>query len=156
MLAVLNVITGVFVENAIQSAKSQRDYIINKEMEIKEGFAVEMQALFASMDGDGSMDLHLAELASLMDDLRMKTYFEVLGIETHDIEKLFALLDSNQDGTVSMDEFLSGCIRLKGNARSIDMHSVLKDLNHIKRALHLVLTHQGLENQLRVSFAQGL
>merc|ERR1712118_244730 len=29
MLAVMNVITGVFVENAIQSAKSQRDYLIN-------------------------------------------------------------------------------------------------------------------------------
>lgn len=31
MLAVLNIVTGVFVDNAAAAAKTQRDYIIEKE-----------------------------------------------------------------------------------------------------------------------------
>merc|ERR1711972_449140 len=46
MLAVLNIITGVFVDNAVETAKTQREFLVQKEMELKDKFMVEMRDLF--------------------------------------------------------------------------------------------------------------
>merc|ERR1712087_954081 len=54
ILAVMNIITGVFVDNAVETARSQRDFLIQKEMELREKYASEMRVLFAEMDQDGS------------------------------------------------------------------------------------------------------
>jgi len=131
MFAVLNIITGVFVDNAVQTANSQREFLVEKEMEVKESYLTEMRSMFAEMDEDESGTISVDEITEFFEDDRMRFYFQVLGIDAADCGRLFKLLDEDGSGEVEIEEFLGGCLRLKGNARSIDVHGVMFQLNTV-------------------------
>jgi len=141
MLAVLNIVTGVFVDNAAAAAKTQRDYIIEKEREVKETYIRELQNLFWQMDDDESGTLTAEEMQQLVKDPKMAAYFTALGFEPHDCVRLFTLLDTDSSGSVDIEEFLDGCLRLKGFARSIDVHFIMVLIHRLQKQLN------GLERQ---------
>jgi len=64
-------------------------------------------------------------------DSRVQGYFSAFGLEASDVEMLFALLDTDNSGELDVGEFVDGCLRLKGDARSIDIHSIMHDLKHL-------------------------
>jgi len=131
MLAVLNIITGVFVDNAVETARTQRDFLVQKEMELKEKWCQEMRALFTEMDTDGSGTVCLSEVKDFFNDERVRSYFIALGLDTQDAERLFLLLDEDDSGEIGVDMFLNGCLRLKGGARSIDVYQLLQDYRRL-------------------------
>mmetsp|Transcript_61876 Transcript_61876/g.175746 ORF Transcript_61876/g.175746 Transcript_61876/m.175746 type:complete len:637 (+) Transcript_61876:66-1976(+) len=135
ILAVLNIITGVFVDNAVETAKTQRDFLVQKELELKERYLDEMRSLFAEMDEDGSGTVNVAEIKSYFADPRVQSYFQAFGLDIHDAERLFKLIDDDESGDVNVNEFLYGCLRLKGAARSIDMHQLLMDNKRLEKRL---------------------
>jgi len=135
MLAVLNIITGVFVDNAVETARTQREFLVQKEMEVKEQWLKEMRAIFLEMDADGSGTVNKDEIAEFCNDDRVHYYLTALGLDVHDTERLFELLDENRDGELDVDEFLAGCLRLKGMARSIDVYSLIHQSRQVCRRL---------------------
>jgi len=135
MLAVLNIITGVFVDNAVETARTQREYLVQKEMELKEKWCQEMRNLFNEMDADGSGTVCLSEVKDFFNDDRVRSYFIALGLETQDAERLFLLLDEDETGDIDIDMFLNGCLRLKGTARSIDVYQLLQDYRKMNNRL---------------------
>mmetsp|Transcript_56434 Transcript_56434/g.127326 ORF Transcript_56434/g.127326 Transcript_56434/m.127326 type:complete len:308 (+) Transcript_56434:2-925(+) len=128
ILAVMNIITGVFVDNAVETARTQRDFLIQKEMELREKYTGEMRDLFAEMDKEGTGTIGLAEVQAYLEDPRVQGYFTALGLDPNDTERLFKLIDDDGSGDVDVGEFLDGCLRLKGQARSIDVYAIMHDL----------------------------
>jgi hypothetical protein len=128
LVAVLNIITGVFVNEAVQTTLSQREFLVEKQILQKQRWCREMKELFMSLDTDGSGGMSLEEIQECLSDARVESYFQALGLEPHDAEQLFFHLDRDLSGEVSLDEFLQGCLRLKGEARSIDVYSVMHDV----------------------------
>merc|ERR1712032_27883 len=133
MLTVLNIITGVFVDTAAETARTQREILVQKEMELKEKWCDEMRSLFAEMDTDGSGTVSKSEVKDFFNDERVRSYFIALGLETHDAERLFILLDEEECGEISVDMFLDGCLRLKGTARSIDVYALMQDCRKLNQ-----------------------
>jgi len=43
------------------------------------------------------------------------------------------MLDLDDSGEVDMEEFVSGCLRLKGNAKSIDIHTLMFEIKYLMR-----------------------
>mmetsp|Transcript_26639 Transcript_26639/g.35900 ORF Transcript_26639/g.35900 Transcript_26639/m.35900 type:complete len:282 (+) Transcript_26639:1-846(+) len=140
MLAFLNITTGVFVDNAVETARTQRDFLVQKETELKERYLAEMRDLFMEMDEDGSGTVSLEEVNAYFVDPRVQSYFAALGLDSADTERLFRLLDCDDDGDVSVDEFLDGCLRLKGVARSIDVQYLLMEFKKFNKQLGAVQT----------------
>jgi hypothetical protein len=143
MLAVMNIITGVFVDNAVETARHQREFLVQKEMEVKEQWLKEMRSIFMEMDSDHSGTVSKDEISEFCNDERVTYYLTALGLDVHDTERLFELLDENRDGELEVDEFLAGCLRLKGMARSIDVYSLIhqtrqlcKRIDEIDKVLH--------------------
>merc|ERR1712183_535826 len=93
MLAVMNIITGVFVDNAVETARTQREFLVQKEMEVKEQWLKEMRAIFKEMDSDQSGTVSKTEISDFCDDDRVQYYFTALGLDVADTERLFELLD---------------------------------------------------------------
>merc|ERR1712139_92876 len=73
------------------------------------------------------MGITIEEIQDHFSDIRVRTYFQVLGMDPDDIQRLFQLIDQDESGEVEVNEFLDGCLRLKGEARSIDLHTVMYD-----------------------------
>merc|ERR1712176_1173031 len=84
------------------------------------------------MDDDGSGTVTLEEVTEYFEDPRVQSYFQALGVDPNDTERLFKLIDDDDSGDVSVDEFLEGCLRLKGQARGIDVHHVIAELKKLE------------------------
>merc|ERR1711939_800954 len=115
-----------------ETAKMERDYLIQKEQVLKEKYIHDLYELFAEMDEDGSGDISYKELLGYFDDIRVQSYFHALDMDPNDTERLFMLLDDDGSGDVNIDEFLSGCLRLKGWAKSMDIHQVIREVKRVQ------------------------
>lgn len=62
-------------------------------------------------------------------------YFQSLGIDIWDAWTFFRLLDADGGGEVEVEEFLMGCLRLRGPATAMDMGKVLRDQSWLVQTL---------------------
>eukprot|EP00746_Dinoflagellata_sp_MGD_P067347 gnl/MRDRNA2_/MRDRNA2_27797_c0_seq2.p1 gnl/MRDRNA2_/MRDRNA2_27797_c0~~gnl/MRDRNA2_/MRDRNA2_27797_c0_seq2.p1 ORF type:complete len:614 (+),score=110.13 gnl/MRDRNA2_/MRDRNA2_27797_c0_seq2:82-1923(+) len=125
MFAVLNIVTGVFVEGAIGKAQSEKDEKIRHIMEEETHNMQELEQVFNEIDADSSGHIDLEELETLLKDPRVKAYFKTIGLHVAEAHALFRLLDLDDSNTVSISEFIMGCARLKGEAKSIDLATLM-------------------------------
>jgi len=104
--------------------------------------------MFLDMDDDESGSINYSEMQSVMELQSVKACFTSMGLELSDVEKLFQLIDDDGSGDISIDEFLSGCLKLRGEARSFDVHSVLRETKRIER--QLLHNHEILEGAMNL------
>eukprot|EP00415_Alexandrium_ostenfeldii_P000604 UN0604 len=121
VFAVVNIVTGVFVDCAFQSSQHDKDIIVHEELEAKKAYLISMRDLFEEMDADDTGCISMEEFEQKLDDERVLAYFQALKLDVSDARTVFRLLDNNGDNEVNIDEFLSGCYRLQGESRSLDM-----------------------------------
>eukprot|EP00930_Biecheleria_cincta_P023667 TRINITY_DN1705_c0_g1_i6.p1 TRINITY_DN1705_c0_g1~~TRINITY_DN1705_c0_g1_i6.p1 ORF type:complete len:632 (+),score=125.56 TRINITY_DN1705_c0_g1_i6:28-1923(+) len=135
MLAVLNIITGVFVEEAVKTQQTQKDFMVEQEMKARKLYGDQLLQLFETIDADVSGNITFVEICAVMEDEQLAAYLRVLGFEIHDAERLFRLLDSDLSGEIQLDEFVDGAVKLKGVAQSIDVFEILHEIKNIRRQL---------------------
>jgi len=121
ILALLNVVTAVFVETAVQRSQNDQELRVQQEVERKVDFISSMQRVFEELDTNGSGTLTLEEFERQMQDENVLTFMSTLELDIDQVRTLLTLLDRDQNGEVDIDEFVAGCIRLKGGAKSLDM-----------------------------------
>jgi RNA binding exosome subunit len=125
VFAVLNVVTGVFVNEAMVMAGKDQELVIEEELSRKGSDINEFIRMFHEADADGNGKVSWDEFREQMEDDRVKAYFKVLDLNVDEAEQLFVLLDPQVSGEVSIDDFVQGCIRMKGGAKSIDVQTLL-------------------------------
>jgi len=115
VLAMMNIITGIFVEGALQTAKE------DKESDL----LVQLTNAFKKADIDGSGMLTWEEFSQQLSEPSMVKYFKALDIDTSEARGLFALLDTGNKGMIDVEAFAMGCLQLRGVAKSIDVASMM-------------------------------
>lgn len=109
LLALMNVVTGVFVESALLRAKEDKElYVMTKAHD-----------LFRRLGLDG--DISWCDLEALLDNKDMQDFFHTIGVEISEARGLFTLLDQHDRHVVNSDDFLRHCLRLRGGAKSLDL-----------------------------------
>merc|ERR1719491_1681984 len=100
----LNVVTGIFVDTALTRAHRMKDNItVNNACR-----------LFTLLDIDHTGQISEKEFESQLDSQPMQEYLAEIDVDVSEAKWLFEILDINGTGTIDFDEFLSGCLRLKG------------------------------------------
>lgn len=125
ILALLNVVTAVFVEAAMQVSQNDKELVVMEEIASKGEFVSVMQQVFAELDTNDSGALSLEEFEKHIEDEKLTAFLSSFGLDVSQVRTLFTLLDVDRTGEVDLDEFVSGCLRLKGGAKSLDM-AILK------------------------------
>mmetsp|Transcript_30190 Transcript_30190/g.65988 ORF Transcript_30190/g.65988 Transcript_30190/m.65988 type:complete len:614 (-) Transcript_30190:83-1924(-) len=142
--AVLNVVTGFFCHSAIETAERDPDMIAHRLMERRQDYAEKLRKLFRSVDEDGSGAITVEELEKLLTDRSLQANFEALGLDTQDAWTLFKLFDKDRTNSIEVEEFVEGCIRLRGSAKGIDIAKLtddqLADLSMSTRILETQMT----------------
>jgi len=66
-----------------------------------------------------------------MKDERVVAYLSAFGLDITEVQTLFLLLDRDQKGVIDIDDFLLGCMRLKGGAKTLDVAKMQYDCEWI-------------------------
>eukprot|EP00929_Paragymnodinium_shiwhaense_P107350 TRINITY_DN73448_c0_g1_i1.p1 TRINITY_DN73448_c0_g1~~TRINITY_DN73448_c0_g1_i1.p1 ORF type:complete len:654 (-),score=157.09 TRINITY_DN73448_c0_g1_i1:155-2116(-) len=122
--AVLNVVTGVFCQAAMESAQRDREMMVSNLLQGKQRYIDTIGEQFANMFvkmGGGEDGLSLEVFQNNLSQKAVREYFALLELDVSDAWLLFKLLDEDESGLVDAEEFVAGCLKLKGSARGIDL-----------------------------------
>jgi len=125
--AVLNVITGVFCNSAIATATRDPDMVIHSLIAEKKTYMDNLKKLFKNVDADKSGLVTIHEFETLMTDDALQAHFAAMEIEPDDAWTLFKLIDKDMTNCIDIDEFVLGCMRLRGAAKGIDVALLLEN-----------------------------
>lgn len=106
-----------------------------EQLRNQEKLVDDFRALFSALDEDGSGTLTFKELQENLQDLSLQAYFSSLSIEPTKAWDIFRLLDEDGKGELTVEDFVYGCLRLRGVATTIDMASISCDLKKLAGTL---------------------
>jgi len=119
---VLNVVVGTFVATATEIASKDREAFVKAELRSWELSTCRIKTFFHEADVDKSGTLSWEEFRNHLQNPTVRAYFNGIGLDVSQAHALFELLDTDGNDSVTIDEFLDGCMRLKGEAKSVDTH----------------------------------
>jgi len=146
-LALLNVVTGIFVDSSMNAALNDKQLMIQEEM-MKQGVhKKELEKVFWEA-GEGSELVKIHQLKQYLEDEQVKAYMRVLDIKYTSFDELVTFLDTNHDGSIGKDEFVKGCLTLK-TQQVTDVCTVLRENSQRFEAMWRILLQlqQTLEQQ---------
>merc|ERR1712192_143744 len=79
------------------------------------------------------------DFETVVADQKMVAYWNALGLDITDAKSLFVLLDRDHTGTIDIEEFLVGMLRLKGGARSLDMAKLQMEVEWMVEAMERLI-----------------
>jgi Ca2+-binding EF-hand superfamily protein len=136
LFAIVNIVTGVFVEAALQSNLKDRDIIAHEELQNKRLYLESMQDIFEEMDYDDQGTITIDEFEDKLQDERVIAYFNALKLDVSDARVLFKLLDIDESGEIDIDEFIVGCYKLQGESRSLDLKIMQYEVSALSDTTH--------------------
>mmetsp|Transcript_42636 Transcript_42636/g.76676 ORF Transcript_42636/g.76676 Transcript_42636/m.76676 type:complete len:248 (-) Transcript_42636:97-840(-) len=144
LFGVVNIVTGVFVEGAMQASQGDSEVLIYEEMESKKEYLNSVRKLLDEMDMDDNGEITLDELMESLQDQRVVSYFTALGLHVNDATEIFHILDLDNSGSITIEDFIHGCYKLQGAARHLDTKITQFGVNNLSRSLY------ALSNDIRM------
>lgn len=129
----LNIMVGVFVQEASGILKWDRELVLEDVLDKEHSRYWQLRDLFFELDQDGDDKISLEELSRGMEDSRIKAYFTHLNIDMARAPEFFGFLDTDGNGFVTMDEFITGCMRFQGSAKPLEVASLLIETKALGR-----------------------
>uniref|UniRef100_A0A7S0FU66 EF-hand domain-containing protein n=1 Tax=Pyrodinium bahamense TaxID=73915 RepID=A0A7S0FU66_9DINO len=133
--AVMNVMTGVFCNSAIESAQRNPDVIAQNLISNRQVYVQNLEKLFTKVDEDANVLITFDEFEKVLTNPENRAFLTALEIEATDAWTLFKLIDTDGDGAIQKDEFVAGCLQLKGVARNFEMVGLQNELKRLEKKL---------------------
>lgn len=138
LLAVMNVITGIFVSTALRAAKEDQDnYTITH-----------LNNLFNVLDSTKAGVVSRGDFKKHLRTKEMRELFQSIDLDPTEADCVFKLLDMNNSGYLNYNEFLNGCLRLRGSAKSLDLLLLLRETTRqYQKQTSLLLSLQAIQEK---------
>jgi voltage-gated sodium channel len=140
LLAMMNIVTGVFVESSLKNAKENHE---NNLLSLA-------QQLFGTSTHSGAEQQLLIsweDFEAQLDNPIMKDFFKIIDIDISEAKLVFSLLDVEGVDAIDLDHFLNGVLGLRGPCKAIDLSLFVQADKVAKRK---ALTNMGIiRNELR-------
>jgi len=138
--AVVRVITAVFITETSRVISNDDALAVRQKENEKRAYLYRLKSMFVELDtsGDGFIDYAEFDAAFNNESSVMKTWLAALGVDAYELEHLFNLLD-NGEGRIEIEEFVAGISRLKGAASSIDVVTIMKNVNLLSVKMDMLL-----------------
>jgi voltage-gated sodium channel len=127
-IAVMNILTGIFVENAMKHAEPDKD---SRYLDMLRQQTHEVKALFAlckEIDVDNSGTISMTEVTRMLheEDSSFRKHFFEMGLRPLEIECFFEMMTAAGSGdAVELGHFVHGITKMRGQATSIDLQRLL-------------------------------
>jgi len=134
--AVLNIVTGFFVDTSLRAAEaSRKEHLLSKVIDSMK-----------RIDCDHSNTISLEEFMAGVEDPAMLLFLEAVDLMPQDADKLFKLMDTDDSGLVDQEELIASCIRLTGQAKSFELAAFMDQVEKDARvsAMHFAYVEKCL------------
>ncbi|CAE7726187.1 CACNA1S [Symbiodinium sp. KB8] len=117
-LALMNVITGTFVETVSRQASKLK---IRSQI-------LRARHVFSEMDWDHTGTISLHDLQNQAASPAVADFLESVEVDPSEAQYLLEVLDMDGSGTINFEEFLQGTLRLNSSARAADLMLVAREM----------------------------
>lgn len=122
--AILAVIQAVFIQQTMKTAAHDDQLCIEEKNREKAKFVERLCRVFNELDTNGDGVISWDEFEPMMRDERLQGLLLTLEVSASDVYGLFQELDDG-DGEISIEEFLKGISSLRGQAKAMDLVTVM-------------------------------
>lgn len=137
-LVLMNLITAIIVDNAIQMSKDDEESRVRDLKEEQNHQFTKLQSIFKALDADQSGSIDQKEFTRrCAESQEIVDQFQLLGFEEHALNGMFQEL-AGVDGVMTMDEFFMGLRSMLGMAKGVDIVHVRNDVGRLHRRLDML------------------
>eukprot|EP00930_Biecheleria_cincta_P093526 TRINITY_DN8394_c0_g1_i1.p1 TRINITY_DN8394_c0_g1~~TRINITY_DN8394_c0_g1_i1.p1 ORF type:complete len:153 (-),score=40.03 TRINITY_DN8394_c0_g1_i1:71-529(-) len=104
----------------MQINSRDKEVVVHEELQNKKELLDDLKDLFMELDTDKTGVLTAREFDHYLSNEKVAAYFISLKLNVSEAKHLFHLVDFDQSGEVTIDEFVEGCYQLQGEATAID------------------------------------
>lgn len=145
---VLNVIGAVFVQQTMKVAADDHELFMQQQTRNAEAYARKIKDVFTKLDTSGEGVIFMDEFVEILNTPTMSHFMTKLELESTDLLSLFKLIDVDDTGHVSLEDFMAGCQRLKGPAKSVDLALLLAHTARLNCKVDNLLQLSGQEAEV--------
>merc|ERR1712079_470041 len=138
MGAIMNILTGICVNNAHKAADDDMDLCTENVLKNDENVVRLRKILVDGRKSNGTVSsldaldegakLTWPQLKVHLGDPRVRAYFKKIGLEPWHLRSFFQLLKAgDEEPAVDLDQFIRGCMRLRCNVKNIDLMAALHE-----------------------------
>jgi len=132
--AVFNVLTGVFVDHAMKVSAADRELALAEQKKKERTEAERLRDTCRIIDADGDGKISWVEFHDFLQFENGYRNMASLGLDIFDSKKFFKnLMVMTNQREIEITQFVSGCMRMKGAATGIDLHTLVADLSTFQR-----------------------
>lgn len=132
--AVFNVLTGVFVDHAMKVSAADRELALAEQKKKERTEAERLRDTCRLIDADGDGKISWPEFHAFLAYENGYRNMASLGLDIFDSKKFFKnLMIMTNQREIEITQFVSGCMRMKGGATGIDLHSLYSELTSLHR-----------------------
>jgi len=131
VFVLLNLVTAVIVDNALEISRQDEEQMIRENDLDKRHELVKLQMLFDDLDLDQDGELTRDEFDQAFQLPRIKRKIRLLDFEETDLDDLFSILDDDESGKVTVEEFCYGLSQLKGPAKAKDLLVMIRGISKL-------------------------
>jgi len=124
-VVLLNILTGIFLNIAMQSSAMQNREIASDTVLSKRDAVAKLLSEEVSVNGSGALGWD--EFAELSKDENVKAFLMMLELDMPSVSRIFKLLDVNGDGKLEPYRFVEACMDLRGTAKKVDVTLLQRD-----------------------------
>merc|ERR1719409_416309 len=129
----LNIVVGVVVESTLSTSEKDESKVKRAQERDRQRVFDHLLEIFEAADEDGSGTLTLGEVQKAINKPEIYNKLKMIEFPVEDPKQVFMLLDYNNSCELSIDEFIAGCIRMKGTAKSKDLLAAQVAVDTMKR-----------------------
>lgn len=133
------IISALFLKETLSAAANDLEISTRQKMREKRSYAQKLLDFFHAADTSQDGKLTIEEFEEFLSDERVMCYLNTLELDTFEARSLFEMIDDG-DGTVSVDEFIKGITRLKGQSRAQDLLALAHHCDRLQNVCNEVKT----------------
>lgn len=141
--AVMNILTGIFVENALQLAQPDPQEALLAHAKQRTRELEELTGLMNAIDGDGNGEISCDEFVRAMENEKVRGVLRSVGVDIKEPELYFKTMSFvAQREHIDLNNFAEQALRLKGAASGIDLHSLIHETKLVRQNIHDIYCQQ--------------